>query len=85
MHEHLALVRILPMDTLKGHNNKTIQSCQERDEPTDTKKNMEFLRTQRRRFLRPKLSMCACTLGMCSVNAIMATAVARINSRGWKL
>ena len=73
------------MDTLKGHNNGTILGCQKRDEPTHIKNGTEFLRARRGRFLGPKLSECAYTPGMCSVNAIMATIVAGINSRGQKL
>ena len=73
------------MDALKGHRNGTILGCLKREEPTYTKKGVEFLRTRWRKFLGPKLLECACTPSMCSVNAIMVATVAGINSRGQKL
>ena len=73
------------MGIVKGHGNQTIMGCQKTWKPPGMKIATGFSRAWQERFLGLKLLVCACTLSMRFVNAIMATVVAGINSKGRKL
>ena len=73
------------MGTVKRHGNETILCYQKTWKPIGTEIATGFSRARRGRFLGLKLLVCAYTPNMLSVNAIMAIAVAKINSKGQKL